>query len=92
MAKVRVIRADPPSVLEQLDRWREKFPRIKEQVDGSLWRLRREPEEGSKFANGIDEFIYKIERPTEYFPHITLRYKFTDEEVIILDIRIIPQL
>lgn len=92
MAKIRTIRTDAPSVMEGLDRWCEKFPRTKEIVDGSMWRLCREPEKGYKFADGIDEFIYKIERPNEYFPHITLRYRYTDEEVIILDIRITPLL
>jgi hypothetical protein len=91
MAKVRTIRAEP-SVMEEVNRWCEKFPRIKELMNGSMWRLSREPEKGYEFANGTDGFIYKIERPDESFPYITVRYKFTDEEVIILDIKLIPLL
>lgn len=91
MAKARTIRMGSPSVMEGLDRWCEKFPRTKELWDGAIWRLCREPEKGYKFAN-IDEFIYKIERPSEYFPYITVRYKYTDDEVVILDIKITPLL
>jgi hypothetical protein len=92
MAKARTIRAEPPSVMDEIDRWCDKFPRIKELMDGSKWRLCREPEKGYKFAGDISEFLYKVQRPSEHFPAITIRYKYTDEEVIILGIKIIPQL
>lgn len=88
MAKVRAIRVDSPSVTEGLDNWCRKYPRTKELWEGAMWRLCREPEKGYKFAD--NEFIYKIERPSEYFPYITIRYRYTDEEVIVLDIKLTP--
>ncbi len=92
MAKERVIREEP-SVTEQIDRLCKHYSRIKEFWDGIKWRLSREPERGYKFASERDEFVYKIEGPNEFFPHgIKLRYKYTDGEIIILDIRIIPVL
>ena len=90
MAKAKAIRIEPPSLMEVIDNWCKKYPRTRELWDGAMWRLCREPEKGYKFAD--DEFIYKIERPSEYFPHIRVRYKYTDEEVIILDITLIPLL
>jgi len=90
MAKVRTIRVEPPSLMQIIDNWCKKYPRTRELWDGSMWRLSRELEKGYKFAN--DEFIYKIKRPSEYFPYITVRYRYTAEEIIILDIRLTPLL
>jgi hypothetical protein len=93
MAQAKAIRAEPPSVTDELNRWCDKFPRIKELMDGTMWSLCREAPKGHKFKDGSPpEFLYKIERPDEYFPHITIRYRYTDEEVIVLDVRIIPLL
>ncbi len=92
MAKIRAIEADPPSVTEEIDRWCKKFPRIRDQWEGSIWRLRREPETGYQFADGVHEFLFKIARPSEHFPFITVRYTYTAEKVIIFDIKIVPQL
>lgn len=93
MAKVRPVRAEPASVLEEIDRWCKQYPRIKELWTGFIWRLSREPEKGyDKFADGNSGLLFKIKGSNEFFPLIIVRYKYTDEEVIILGIKIIPQL
>ena len=92
MAKVRTVRAAEDSVMAEINRWCNKFPRINELWEGFIWRLSREPERGYKFSDGIPDFLFKVQRPTEHFPSITVLYTYDENEIIIFGIKIIPQL
>jgi hypothetical protein len=75
----------------ELDRLRKEFPRFDEYWLGWSWRLARGPDRGAVQVPSIDPPVFVI-RTFEFLPDmptITILFRYTDDEVEIIGIRVI---
>ena len=88
MAQMRTIREEKP-VSQAIEEAKAKYPRIEEIYEGLAWRLAREPEVGYQLPNvSPPTFIYKIQPTLTDQPAISVLYRYSDDLVEILAIRI----
>lgn len=65
-----------------------KHPRLEDVYQGIQWRLSREPQNGYQLPGATPEtYLFKITTPLPTYPTITLLYRYTVEEVTVLNIR-----
>ena len=78
------------SVSEEIDKFIEKYPRLKEMWEGWTWRLSRGPERDGVQIPGTDAYVVR----TPYFNAFQLPislgilYKYNDDEVTIVGLRV----
>ncbi len=78
-------------VSELIAQSKEKYPRIREAVDGWCWRLARDPDVGYQLP-GPDPKIFVVRTgqiEADGVPEMTILYKYNDNEVNIRALRII---
>lgn len=78
-------------VEESLDQVRARFPRLEEIFEGWKWRLSRAPEMGYCLPGTSQELYLAMSKPlAPDHPQLLFIYRFNREEVVIVDLIIIP--
>jgi hypothetical protein len=66
----------------------KEFSRLDEQFEALEWRLAHRPENGVALKDGY--MVYRQARVLSNLPELTVVYTYTDHQVNILAIRIMP--